>query len=63
MNVNSLDIKNNMLSQHSQKLFSLCKFFNQHFSVRNSSGTSSFLGAQEFEAILKQMPEYFRISP
>ena len=32
-NLNSLDIENNMLLQHSQKPFSLYKFSSQHFSV------------------------------
>ena len=33
MNLNSLDIEKNMLSQHSQKPFSLYKFSSHHFSV------------------------------
>ena len=33
MNLNSLDIKNNMLSQRSQKPFWLYKFSNKHVSV------------------------------
>ena len=33
MNLNSLDIENNMLSQHSQKPFSLYKFSSQNISV------------------------------
>ena len=31
--LNSLDIENNMLMQHSQKPFSLYKFFSKHISV------------------------------
>ena len=33
MNLNSHDIENNMLSQHSQKPFSLCKFSSQNICV------------------------------
>ena len=33
LNLNSLEIENNMLLQHSQKSFSLYKFSSQHFSV------------------------------
>ena len=33
MNLNSLDIEKNMLSQHNQKPFSLYKFSSHHFSV------------------------------
>ena len=33
VNLNSLGIENNILSQHRQKLFSLYKFSGQHFSV------------------------------
>ena len=33
MSFNSLDIENNVLSQHSQKPFRLYKFSNQHVSV------------------------------
>ena len=33
MNFNSLDIENNMFPKHSQKPFSLYKFFSKHVSV------------------------------
>ena len=48
-NLNSFDIENNMLSQHSQKPLWLYKFYAKHFSVwcQKSICTAPFLDAQE----------------
>ena len=48
-NLNSFDIENNMLSQHSQKPLWLYKFSAKHFSVwcQKSICTAPFLEAQE----------------
>ena len=53
MNLNSLDIENNMLPKHSQKPFSLYKFFSKHFSAsfcivsKNNICTAQFLKHSE----------------
>ena len=67
-NLNSLDIENNMLSQHSQKPFWLYKFSTMHVSVRSQKKTFAlrhFLTPKNciFEALWKQMSVYFCISP
>ena len=57
MNLNSLDIENNMLSQHSQKPFWLDKFSANMFlfGVRKNICTAFFIDAQEIHywSILK----------
>ena len=52
-NLNSLDIENNILMKHSQKLFSLDRFSSKHVSVwcqKKDICTALFLDAQELHS-------------
>ena len=67
-NLNSLEIENNMLPQHSQKPFWLYKFSNKHVPVwcqKKTFGLHHFLTPKNYilEAFWKQMSVYFCISP
>ena len=65
--LNSFDIENNMLAQHSQKPFWLYKFSSKHVSVwcqkKKLHCTISWSLNHILEALWKQMSVYFCISP